>query len=351
MDAATASRMFRNNPSFSSTLLDEIYRSIDNRDNEQSNNDRFENDHDERRPRLIKKCNQNNKKQVIGRKSAADIDRGFYPSENDSMYGFMFKPKPIRTNVYQQDEYKIKREKNDSQSKGKHEGKFMKTKSKALKFYTDLKKVKQPISPGGRLSSFLNSLFATGNTKKRNTSSATASGAGRYTDHLDRKSKSANASTCSSASSFSRSCLSNTPSSRGRSSNDVKRSVRFYPVSVIVDEDCQPCGQKSLYKEETMKFAKNSMKEEIIKRDSNEKNRRISEAAKKLLKDYQKKVESEYDSVRNNEGEDDDESDSSSDLFELENLSTIGSKYREELPVYETTHLDTNRAIANGLFM
>ena len=37
-------------------------------------------------------------------------------------------------------------------------------------------------------------------------------------------------------------------------------------------------------------------------------------------------------------------SDSSSDLFELDNL-----KYQEEFPVYETTHLDTNRVIANGL--
>jgi hypothetical protein len=42
----------------------------------------------------------------------------------------------------------------------------------------------------------------------------------------------------------------------------------------------------------------------------------------------------------------------SSDLFELDNLSAIGiERYREELPVYETTHLGTNRAIANGLIL
>ncbi|BAU02164.1 hypothetical protein VIGAN_11161000 [Vigna angularis var. angularis] len=43
---------------------------------------------------------------------------------------------------------------------------------------------------------------------------------------------------------------------------------------------------------------------------------------------------------------------SSSDLFELDHLSVMGNnRYREELPVYETTHVNTNRAIANGLIM
>uniref|UniRef100_A0A0V0GZD8 Putative ovule protein n=1 Tax=Solanum chacoense TaxID=4108 RepID=A0A0V0GZD8_SOLCH len=54
------------------------------------------------------------------------------------------------------------------------------------------------------------------------------------------------------------------------------------------------------------------------------------------------------------EDEDDGASCASSDLFELDNLSAIGidsNRYLEELPVYETTHLDTNRAIANGLIL
>ena len=50
--------------------------------------------------------------------------------------------------------------------------------------------------------------------------------------------------------------------------------------------------------------------------------------------------------------DDDAESYASSDLFELDNLSAIGiERYREELPVYETTHLGTNRAIASGLIL
>ncbi|GJX99191.1 BIG GRAIN 1-like protein A [Tanacetum coccineum] len=108
--------------------------------------------------------------------------------------------------------------------------------------------------------------------------------------------------------------------------------------------------KKSLYEDKTrlksVKHDKNSINEEI-KGSLSEDNRRISEAARNLLKNYRKKVECEFDSIMSKEyGEIsyDYMSDSSSDLFELDNL-----KYREELPVYETTHLDTNRAIANGL--
>ena len=48
--------------------------------------------------------------------------------------------------------------------------------------------------------------------------------------------------------------------------------------------------------------------------------------------------------------DDDAESYSSSDLFELDHLVGIG-RYREELPVYETTNIRTNHAIANGLVL
>ncbi|KMZ71108.1 hypothetical protein ZOSMA_188G00060 [Zostera marina] len=44
---------------------------------------------------------------------------------------------------------------------------------------------------------------------------------------------------------------------------------------------------------------------------------------------------------------------SSSDLFELENLTGVGAldNYTNELPVYETTHLQTNRVIARRLIV
>ncbi|KAL6977800.1 hypothetical protein U1Q18_026585 [Sarracenia purpurea var. burkii] len=69
---------------------------------------------------------------------------------------------------------------------------FVKTKSKAMKIYVDLKKVK--------IYGDLNSIFTVGSVKKARISSPT-------------KLKSAYVSTCSLSSSFSRSCLSKTPES------------------------------------------------------------------------------------------------------------------------------------------
>lgn len=421
----------REHPSFSSSLLDEIYRSIDERDDQelrgyrkttrekQSNfsiNGCFQNDDDVQqdiasigRACLIEKWMDKEvcEKVVVRRRSAAYFKRssqqregdslyfnssssssdsscggGFSSSEAESVYGASSRPDLIRTGTNRIDEYNTsekqrntygqKYQLEDLQSKPKHEGKFVKTKSRAMKIYGDLKKVKQPISPGGRLATFLNSLFTAGNAKNTKHPSSSSVGYDDARSHIDIKSKSANASTCSSASSFSRSCLSKTPSSRGKLSNNKIRSVRFYPVSVIVDEDCQPCGHKSLYGEESnlqsVKFVKNPITEEL-KMHSSEKNRRIEEAARNLLRNYQKKVECEFDLITNNvkshneidmnyeEEEDDDDDDdaashTSSDLFELQNFSAIGmEKYRDELPVYETTHLDTNLAIGNGFLM
>ncbi|XP_020236586.1 protein BIG GRAIN 1-like A [Cajanus cajan] len=225
---------------------------------------------------------------------------------------------------------------------------LIKSKSRALKIYNNLKKVKQPISPGGRLSSFLNSLFATRTAKKTKT--------------YDRAepAKSGQDSTCSSASSFSRSCLSKSSSNKLR--DGVKRTVRFYPVSVIVDEDCRPCGHKCLYEEDTRvmpvsvptawKISRNKSQEE--EENAVDKSRRVEETAREFLKEYhrtQKKSDLVLrDFPRHDDDDDDAASYSSSDLFELDHLSVMGNnRYREELPVYETTHLSTNRAIANGL--
>ncbi|XP_022715237.1 protein BIG GRAIN 1-like A [Durio zibethinus] len=403
----------RESPSFSSTLLDAIYRSID-----ESNGSKGEEELIFYRETTMRKKHSNNsslkeeemtnlqracmiekwmEKKVscdnrvaIRRKSMADSERnsrndfdpmllnssssssdsscggGFSSSESDSFYGAKsrssssssshyttHRPKPIRTSVSARPEVENSFHA-ATQQKPKHEGGFVRTKSKAFKIYSDLKKFKQPISPGGRLASFLNSLFTAGNAKKAKISSS---------GYEERKLKSEQAtSTCSSASSFSRSCLSKTPSSRGKlSSNGTKRSVRFCPVSVILDEDSRPCGHKNILHEKDHQTSVRKPINKELEFRIMEENRRVVEAAKDLLKSYQKKKE-EYDmreigngnDVSSDDEEDDEDAASyaSSDLFELDNLSVIGiERYREELPVYETTHLDTNQAIANGLIM
>ncbi|XP_010261958.1 PREDICTED: protein BIG GRAIN 1-like A [Nelumbo nucifera] len=434
-------RQERKNPSFSSTLLDAIYRSIDEGDGEGEQElvlyresmgrkqsctssglkgRSFLEMDSLRRGCMIEKWMDKkvSEKVVFRRKSTPEFDLklqndrnstllnstscssdsssggGFSSSEAESVYGVRSrssgftaqKSKPVRTCIpvrsekplhYYDHELEIKlhafeethrrhhleKDSVPQQKPSKNEGgRFIKTKSRALKLYGDLKKVKQPISPGGRLAMFLNSLFTSGNAKKAKISSSVGGGEDTCSE---RNSKSAQASTCSSASSFSRSCLSKSPSSRGKLSNGLKRSVRFYPVSVIVDEDCRPCGHKCLYEDDpgliVRPIAEPRLMNEELKFHLMEKNRRVEEAARDLLKSYQKKSDFEMRDanvdVRDDDDEEEDDDDdaasySSSDLFELENLAVIGiDRYREELPVYETTHLDTNRAIASGLIL
>ena len=217
--------------------------------------------------------------------------------------------------------------------------------------------MKQPISPGGRITNFLNSLF-NANAKKVKMCSVGVSDDVSF----ERKSK----STCSSATSFSRSCLSKTPSSRGdKYIKGKKRSVRFCPVSVIVDEDCRPCGHKCTYEDDpslmptstVQKNVKSSSRKEELKNFVKEKESGVSNKARDYLRSYQRRGTGKLDLrafVDDYEDEDQEDNDalsySSSDLFELDHLIGIG-RYREELPVYETTSLKTNQAIANGFIL
>lgn len=107
-----------------------------------------------------------------------------------------------------------------------------------------------------------------------------------------------------------------------------KRSVRFYPVSVIVDEDSRPCGHKRLQDDAEGTAAP------------------VAARVEELLRAAGAGADAEAEE----EGEDGG-SESSSDLFELENLTVVmrGGRYRDELPVYETTDVSTNRAISQGL--
>lgn len=434
------------NPSFSSSLLDEIYRSTwtddgttkspdlkfyrETMQRKQSRNSVKSNrtvEEDEvlslRRACLIEKWMQrkvsekdsSKQKQIFTeyeRKSHQDHDAlffssassssdsssgGFSSSDTDSFYrsrtrsSCFVRPKMVRTSVMAQPEKTKKTERallfeqremhmfddyhcnSGAEHTPKLEETLIKSKSRALKIYNNLKKVKQPVSPGGRLASFINSLFTAGNAKK--TKSSSSINENIYDSKSERDPKSGQVSTCSSASSFSRSCLSkNSPSTRERLRNGVKRSVRFCPVSVIVDEDCRPCGHKCLYEDEgglmsvavptawTIGKSPARKKEEELKFKGIERKECEDKLAREFLKDYhrnQRKSELIMRDVQVNYEDDEDEDDdddaasySSSDLFELDHLAVIGnSRYCEELPVYETTNVHANSAIANGLIM
>ncbi|GMJ07596.1 hypothetical protein HRI_004428800 [Hibiscus trionum] len=354
--------------SFSSTLLDRIYRSID--DGETRNEDMNFYTETMRRTQNVsafqqaclvenlmeKKANSDKKHEHDGvlfssTSISSDSSSGFFSfssSDTESMYCMKTKapscfvrpwPRPVKTRL----------------SAAAQSDKPLETEqSTAEKIHGDFnnfKKMKQrqPISPGGRLASFINSLFTTGNTKKPKSSPSTPS----LSSTLSRDQN--QTSPCASASPFSRSCLSkNTPLTREKLRHGAKRTVRFSPVTVLADEDCRPCGgQNEIGKSPSRKYDRE------IKFQTMEKARRVEEMAREFLKEYhlnQKKNEfNSMDSRINYEEEDDDDdasSCSSSDLFELDHLVHLGNhRYEEELPVYETTHVETNRAIANGLIL
>ncbi|GKV11999.1 hypothetical protein SLEP1_g23205 [Rubroshorea leprosula] len=346
----------RRTPSFSSSLLDAIYRSIDESDGavhesvpchyrettmmkKQSVSSRREEQKVSSLGRAIMIENWMEKqKSSRGSSSSSDSSSGvvFSSSEAESE-----KPRrraaPVRPNrclLFDRRETKF----DGKQQKPQREGGLTKTKLKAMKIYGELKKVKQPISPGGRITSFLNSIFNS-NAKKVKMCSV-----GAMDDvNFERKSKSA----CSSAASLSRSCLSKSPSSRG---NRKKRSVRFYPVSVIVDEESRPCGHKCINEQDPSLMPRRSVHQKTVKTSTrkDEPKNFVMEKESVYQRHYQKKSTREFHYRCNDEDEeDDDASCSSSDLFELDHLIGIG-RYRDELPVYETTNFRTNQAIANG---
>ncbi|GJN08911.1 hypothetical protein PR202_ga26871 [Eleusine coracana subsp. coracana] len=153
-----------------------------------------------------------------------------------------------------------------------------------------------PASPGARLAGFLNSIFAGGGHKQRTPPPSSSRGAAE--------------SACSTASSsYSRSCLSKTPSTRGQ----PRRTVRF------LDADVDATAER--------------------------RNRMQQVGVVHLEQMLLRRMEMESD----DDDDDEDSSDASSDLFELENLSAVapaaGAAYRDELPVYETTRV---RSIGHG---
>ncbi|KAK7265412.1 hypothetical protein RJT34_33032 [Clitoria ternatea] len=361
----------RRTPSFSSTLLDTIYRSFDQ---SKSNLD----DDPQLGPHnhTTHTCEKDGKQRMNLRRAVMIEDWMEKQSSQGSQFlnssssssecssGGIFSSSETDTTTHMKKQRpRPEKKKHDRRNSEKpkpkpkqHEGGgFARTKLRALKIYGELK---HPISPGSRIASFLSSIFNSENVKK-----AKMCYVGAAEDvSFEHKSK----SPCFSSTSR-RSCMSKAPSSsKGKSNNGVKRSVRFYPVSVILGEDSeQESGHKGVYESEktessVRKITRSSSIKELKKNNVVAKENGVEAVARGFVKRYRSSGKGEFD-VRGfyddgeDEDEDEDEEDddvscSSSDLFELDHL--IGAaRYQEELPVYETTNLETNKAIANGLHL
>ncbi|CAI9771507.1 unnamed protein product [Fraxinus pennsylvanica] len=394
-------RKIPRNPSFSSTLLDEIINSIDGTDKKSEvhkekpikkhggGRAKTGSKKDEemgilwkekeiiarRRAELEKLWIQENDLMFFSSNSSSSDSSGALSSSDSEFFGGSYstksrtscfsapKLKPVRTSggvenhsFHNQNEEFLHQKKREN----KVDDNLIKSKSRAMKIYANLNKVKQPISPGVRLTNFINSLFA--NSKKTKKSNPDG---GFEDSKMERESKSQQgASTCSSASSFPRSCLINN-SSKPVEKMGVgnRRTVRFHPVNVIVDEDSHSHshGHKSVKKHDVSdKFGRPPLPPDFGF-SPGEKNRRIQDSTRDYSKVYPNQRKDDFSMLRNirckieDDEEDYDEedaaSDSSSELFELDHLALFGNmkKFSEELPVYENTHFVTNHAIASGL--
>lgn len=311
-------------PSFSSSVLDSIYRSIDESDGLQSDGNN-END-------SSASPNKEDDKLTTLRRVIMDDEHWLYPRSSTT--------NSSETSAFSSSESELYRAKRRSSKLVDQNDDRLCSKSdddkklKQVKMLEEIKRPKQPLSPGARLTSFLNSIFQS-NAKKVKLCSV---------------SKTTEVKSSSSRSCFSRTKC-KTDNNNNNSCNNLKRSVRFYPVRVIVDGDCRDYVHKNITREKkpipefTAKKRVMSLKEEI--KTTIHQTELTCITRKKGLKNCVTSYRDEGDQ----EEEDDVWSYSSSDLFELDNHRIGMGRYIKELPVYETTNFKTNQAIARGLLL
>lgn len=239
------------------------------------------------------------------------------------------------------------------------------------------KKHKQPSSPGGRLASFLNSLFNQTSSKKKKSKSCTTQsmkdeeespGGRRKRRSSISHFRSSNTTTADSKASMYSSSTSGfrTPPPYSQTpTKSLYKDLRSYSdhKQVMVPNLSKYNGQvKSStafpsealdsksntdmdWLDENFKFSTNGVSDKYHKYSNKELSRKD-----RIWEDQYPPEEKEFRKFIN-ELDDGADSDSSSDLFELQNYD-LGDHYSSGLPVYETTHMDSFKRgavrISNG---
>lgn len=209
-------------------------------------------------------------------------------------------PKPVRTRVLSENEGN---EFVVIHQTDKTDGGLCKLKVGAQKNCARVKMMKQMFKPGSRIISFFTGIFTNGDRNERKKISDSYMNEGCVNDvNADMKSKSTGTSTGPLASSLPRSCLRKTsPKSRHKRDNGVKKVVRFCHVHVEVDENCDQSRQPEL-------AHKDHDRDDVIKSVQDMKN-------DEFVLDFLR--------TRMTIFEDDCSIDWSSDLVELERLSSV----------------------------
>ncbi|KZV50164.1 hypothetical protein F511_21925 [Dorcoceras hygrometricum] len=235
---------------------------------------------------------------------SASETESFVSSKNSCFSTVARPPKPVKILAKTKQEEGLSY--NDQKNKRETKNLMIKSKSRASKIYTNFMNMKQPVSPGGKLTSFINSLFSNTNRKESRTNEGPP-----FED--PKKSSIASYSIPSSASSFSRSSslVDNLPKLTKKVRNGVQRRAAFDTVSVILDEDLRLFGHNSLDNEI---FGRSAM----VVKGGNSDVKCYQNQRKEDCSVFAKPWEGEDDKYDNNY---DGISDSSSDLFELDHLS------------------------------
>ncbi|CAL4937834.1 unnamed protein product [Urochloa decumbens] len=305
----TRARRYADQPSFSSTLLDAIYKSMDEPNDgvptakKQSQDLHYSYYYKAslagsyRATRAPSTATPGGPHATTSSSSDCSSYGGFSSSEAESSQHRRLRP--IRTSAIAAGESPA-----PAPEKTKKAG--AKNSKPGANIRAKLRDLRKPASPGARLAGFLNAIF---NGKRAPPTPPSASR------------RAAAESACSTASSsYSRSCLSKTPSTRGQ----PKRTVRF-----MDSDDGEAAPPAAAVERRRVQVGVVELEQMLLHR-------------------------MEMDSDEDDE-EDDDSSDASSDLFELENFAAVApaaggaAAYRDELPVYETTRVVLNRAIGHGL--
>ncbi|XP_010519832.1 PREDICTED: protein BIG GRAIN 1-like D [Tarenaya hassleriana] len=357
------------NPSFSSTLLDEICNSFDSK-NPKAQHLYFSDNTSQKqstRTRSVSDRKFHRDRFFGSLSSSSDSNSSIFSSSDTELKKASSRPLcfgPTRIKPRKTEDKALFRENrtcpafddydysSDTSKFTRHEDVRENQRTRSVKSSGNFRKPKAPVSPGGRIVSFLNSLFS--NSRK----TMAAKNSSRKTSYNDddgfvRKPRDY-PSTCSSATSFSRSCLNK---SSEKSCDGGKRSVRFSQVNFIASENSSSrpiyANEEAIYgsNRNGTRFMSSSLPDEWNIRKSQKKSsvdggrRSVEDIARDFLRDYRKnQTKSTIKNTDNDafgcyEDEDDDDgaSDSSSDLFELDLMVNHHDRYRDELPVYETT--------------
>nr|KJB30494.1 hypothetical protein B456_005G147000 [Gossypium raimondii] len=226
------------------------------------------------------------------------------------------------------------------------------------------KKYKQPSSPGGRLASFLNSLFNQTGSKKKKSKSTTQSMKGEEESPSGRRKRRSSishflsSSTAETKSLYSASSSGfRTPPPYAHTPTKSYREFRSYSDHrEVLSLSKNNIGQtKPTALENVATNDKRNITEKLkFNNGHSEKHKNLDVCHQEKGRNWGDRHPSEEKEIRTfNKTDDDADSDSSSDLFELQNYD-LGIYSSGGLPVYETTHMDTIKRgtpISNGFEM